>query len=94
MRAPDQKRYSSAWDYPLEKALGRYGYMAKDRKSESRQIWLQTLEKHRRDFHAPDSPDYWSTYLDTMSRDQIIAVQNDKLRALTPFLYENSGFYR
>ena len=68
--------------------------MTKDRKSESRQIWLQTLEKHRRDFHAPDSQNYWSTYLDTMSRDHIIAVQNDKLRALTPFLYENSGFYR
>ena len=68
--------------------------MAKDRKSESRQFWLQTLEKHRRDFHAPDSPNYWSTYLDTMSRDEIIAVQNDKLRALTPFLYENSSFYQ
>lgn len=68
--------------------------MSKDRKIESRRYWLQTLEKHRRDFDAPDSANYWSTYLDTMSRDEIVAVQNDKLRALTPFLYENSGFYR
>ena len=68
--------------------------MTKDRKSETRRVWLETLEKHRHNFDTPDSDRYWSTSLDTASRDEIIAIQNDKLRALTPFLYENSGFYR
>jgi phenylacetate-CoA ligase len=32
--------------------------------------------------------------MDTASRDEIVAIQNDKLAALPPFLYENSAFYR
>ena len=68
--------------------------MGKDRKTETRQIWLETLERHRHNFDAPDSHRYWSTRLDAASRDEILAVQNDKLKALTPFLYENSDFYR
>ncbi len=60
----------------------------------TRQIWLETLERHRRDADAPASEKYWSVSLETCSRDELIAIQNDKLRALTPFLYENSAFYR
>lgn len=66
----------------------------KSRKEQTRRAWLATLEKHRTSFDAPDSEKYWSTTLDTASRDRIVAIQNDKLAALTPFLYENSGFYR
>ena len=68
--------------------------MAEARKDESRRVWLATLEKHRQDWDAPGSDDYWSPELDTASRDELIAIQNDKLAALTPFLYQNSDFYR
>lgn len=67
--------------------------MPADRRDKTRRAWMQTLAKHRRNFEAPDSDRYWSTALDTASRDEIAAIQNDKLAALTPFLYENSGFY-
>ena len=36
----------------------------------------------------------WSPRLDTASRDELISIQNEKLRAAVPFLYENSPFYR
>jgi phenylacetate-CoA ligase len=36
----------------------------------------------------------WSPRLDAASRDELIAIQNEKLRAAIPFLYENSPFYR
>ena len=60
----------------------------------TRQAWLETLERHRRDLDAPASGKYWCEALETCSRDELIAIQNDKLAALTPFLYENSAFYR
>ena len=60
----------------------------------TRQVWLETLERHRRDVGSPASDKYWSEALETCSRDELVAIQNDKLRALTPFLYENSAFYR
>ena len=60
----------------------------------TRQVWLETLERHRRDVESPASDTYWSEALETCSRDELVAIQNDKLRALTPFLYENSAFYR
>ena len=60
----------------------------------TRQVWLETLERHRRDVESPASDKYWCEALETCSRDALIAIQNDKLRALTPFLYENSAFYR
>jgi phenylacetate-CoA ligase len=77
-----------------ESANARGLAMAGDRSEKTRRAWLATLEKHRRDWDAPDSADYWSTARDAASRDEIIAIQNDKLRALAPFLYENSAFYR
>ena len=60
----------------------------------TRRVWLETLERHRRDTDAPAGERYWSEALETCSRDELIAIQNDKLQALTPFLYENSAFYR
>jgi len=68
--------------------------MSKDRAAQTRRVWLETLEKHCHDRERPATPEYWSPRLDTASRDEITAIQNDKLRALTPFLYENSRFYR
>ena len=36
----------------------------------------------------------WSPSLDGASRDELTAIQNEKLAVMTPFLYENSLFYR
>ena len=68
--------------------------MGGDRKEQTRASWLEAIEKHKRDSDAPGSEDYWSPSLDCASRDELISIQNDKLQALTPFLYENSEFYR
>ena len=69
--------------------------MAKgDRSMRTRAVWLETLERHRRDFERPADDAYWSPSLDAASRDELTAIQNDKLAAVTPFLYENSPFYR
>lgn len=65
-----------------------------DRRERTRAEWLATLERHRRDFEGPADDAYWSPSLDAASRDELTAIQNDKLAALTPFLYENSAFYR
>ena len=68
--------------------------MATDRAERTRTTWLSTLDKFKRDSEAPGSEGYWSPSLDCASRDELISIQNAKLAALTPFLYENSGFYR
>lgn len=65
-----------------------------DRKEATRAAWLDVLKQHRHDFDGPGSAAYWSPKLDTASRDEITAIQNDKLSKLTPYLYENSPFYR
>ncbi len=60
----------------------------------TRRAWLETIERHRHDRDAPGSADYWSPHLDTASRDEIRAIQDDKIATVAPFLYENSDFYR
>ena len=65
-----------------------------DRAQATRRKWLATLDKYRRDFEQPGSAEYWSPSLDCASRDELRAIQDEKLAALTPFLYENSLFYR
>jgi phenylacetate-CoA ligase len=64
------------------------------RRQETRARWLGTLSKYRHDFGAPANARHWSPALETCSRDELRSIQDDKLAALTPFLYENSGFYR
>src|SRR6266478_4421419 len=68
--------------------------MSDDRAARARAHWLDTLARYKRDPDGPGSADYWSPSLDCASRDEIRAIQNAKLAALTPFLYENSAFYR
>ena len=64
------------------------------RQQETRARWLGTLSKYRHDFGAPADERHWSPALETCSRDELRSIQDDKLAALTPFLYENSEFYR
>ncbi len=68
--------------------------MTQERKQATRDAWLATLARHRKGYDGPDSEAYWVSAVDAASRDEIIAIQNDKLAALSPFLYENSEFYR
>jgi phenylacetate-CoA ligase len=64
------------------------------RAEKTRNAWLATLDKFRLDSDRAASPDMWSPQLDAASRDELIAIQSEKLRAVAPFLYENSPFYR
>ena len=64
------------------------------RAEETRQAWLETIERHRHDRERAGSERYWSPKLDTASRDELRAIQDDKIAAAAPFLYENSAFYR
>src|SRR5262250_4001963 len=68
--------------------------MTDDRAARTRGHWLETLARYKRDPDRPGSADYWSPSLDCASRDELRAIQDAKLAALTPFLYENSAFYR
>src|SRR5258706_14825345 len=68
--------------------------MSDDRAARARAHRLDTLARHKRDPDRPGSADYWSPSLDCAGRDELRALQDAKLAALTPFLYENSAFYR
>ncbi len=68
--------------------------MASSRADATRAAWLAAIERYKLDPDRPRSAAMWSPRLDVASRDGIIAIQNAKLAALTPFLYENSPFYR
>lgn len=65
-----------------------------DRKAETRTRWLEILARFKRDPEMPAARDHWSPSLDCASRDELTAIQNAKLQAAVPFLYENSDFYR
>src|SRR5262245_27604200 len=67
---------------------------ASNRAAETRRRWLDVMALHTRDPECPASPDHWSPTLDCASRDALRAIQEQKLAAAVPFLYENSGFYR
>jgi phenylacetate-CoA ligase len=68
--------------------------MAASRAEATRARWLDVLAKHQHAGGSPDARGMWCPSLDGASRDEIRAIQNAKLAALTPFLYENSAFYR
>lgn len=63
------------------------------RADETRTAWKALLERYHEDRGTPASAFYWSEK-DTWSRDRIRAVQDEKIAAVAPFLYENSAFYR
>ncbi|HKX11379.1 MAG TPA: AMP-binding protein [Stellaceae bacterium] len=68
--------------------------MAASRADATRARWLEVLATHKREGGPPDARGMWCPSLDAASRNEIRAIQDAKLAALTPFLYENSGFYR
>ena len=64
--------------------------MPGSRADATRTHWLGVLAKYKQEGSGPDARGMWSPSLDAASRDEIRAIQNAKLAALTPFLYENS----
>src|SRR6516165_1576270 len=68
--------------------------MSGSRADATRSAWLGALDKFRFDPERPAGELIWSPRLDSPSRDQLMAIQTEKLRAAVPFLYENSAFYR
>ncbi|MDA1101157.1 MAG: AMP-binding protein [Proteobacteria bacterium] len=65
-----------------------------DRAENTRTEWLTTLAKFKDDPDQAANSAMWSPRLDGASRDELTAIQNEKLAVVTPFLYENSLFYR
>jgi phenylacetate-CoA ligase len=64
-----------------------------NRAEQTRRDWMEVLERYHEDRSEPVSGHFWSEK-DTWSRDRIRAVQDEKVATVTPFLYENSLFYR
>ncbi len=60
----------------------------------TRQAWLGVLDQYCENRDSPGSERYWCPRLDCASRDELRAIQDAKLAAVVPFLYENSDFYR
>jgi phenylacetate-CoA ligase len=61
--------------------------------ADSRDIWLDTLEYFRRDADRPANDKYWSS-LDTVSRDELRAIHDQKLSAVVRYVYDYIPFYR
>jgi len=59
-----------------------------------RAAWLAQAERHQLDLDRPSGPRFWSERLETMSPDELRAVQDTKLRAAVRFAYECVPFYR
>lgn len=64
-----------------------------NRADATRTAWKEVLSRYLEDRTEAQDARYWSP-MDTWSRDRIRAVQNEKIAAVAPFLYENSAFYR
>jgi phenylacetate-CoA ligase len=60
----------------------------------ARERWLAVLAKFCRGRDQPASARFWSPDLETASRARIREIQEEKLAALVPYLYEESPFYR
>ena len=65
------------------------------RQLNSREKWIAVLEKFARTTPTePASKRYWSPELECAPRERITDIQNEKLAAMVPYLYEHSAFYR
>ncbi|HVG50112.1 MAG TPA: hypothetical protein VM867_00605, partial [Xanthobacteraceae bacterium] len=65
-----------------------------NRAEQSRAHWLATLEKFCCDCDVPGSKKFWSPELDTAPQSRLREIQDAKIAAVVPFLYENSPVYR
>ncbi len=60
----------------------------------ARERWLAVLDRYAKGLDAPQTARIWAPALETASRKRIAEIQEEKLRAMLPYLYEESPFYR
>jgi phenylacetate-CoA ligase len=61
---------------------------------DSRERWLALLVQYMGGTEEPASKRYWAPQFETASRARLRDIQTEKLRAMLPYLYEHSPFYR
>ena len=59
-----------------------------------REEWLALLGRYRRSPDRPDDDRFWCRSLDTVSRDELRAIQGEKLAVAVRYAYECIPFYR
>ena len=59
-----------------------------------RDEWLGMIDRHRLAPAGPDDGRYWSARLETASRDELRAIQDEKLAVAVRYAYECIPFYR
>ena len=67
---------------------------SRTRRLDSRERWLALLVQYMGGTEEPASKKYWAPQFETASRERIREIQEEKLRAMLPYLYEHSAFYR
>jgi len=68
--------------------------MTIDKKIKTRRVWLDTLEKWQSPVPATRSGKFFAPGYDDADRDLLREIHDSKIKAVAPFLYENSAFYR
>src|SRR5579871_2261138 len=61
---------------------------------DSRERWLALLVQYMGGTEEPASKKYWAPQFETASRARILDIQEEKLHAMLPYLYDHSSFYR
>ncbi|MGH7905908.1 MAG: phenylacetate--CoA ligase family protein [Candidatus Binataceae bacterium] len=64
------------------------------RRLNSAERWTAVLRKYMRGLNEPGGKRYWAPDFETAPRTKIRDIQNEKLAAMLPYLYEHSPFYR
>ena len=64
------------------------------RRLDSRERWLSLLVQYIGGQEEPASKKYWTPQFECAPRARIRDIQEEKLRAMLPYLYEHSAFYR
>ncbi len=64
------------------------------RKLDSRERWLALLVEYMGGQEKPASKKYWAPQFECASRARIREIQDEKLHAMLPYLYDHSAFYR
>ena len=62
--------------------------------SDIRAEWLATIQQYRFSPDRPDNDQFWCARLDTVSPEELRAIQSDKLRVAVRYAYECIPFYR
>ncbi|HUY18024.1 MAG TPA: AMP-binding protein [Candidatus Binataceae bacterium] len=64
------------------------------RRLSARERWAAVLRKFMRGLQEPQSKRYWAPAFETAPRATLRAIQEEKLVAMIPYLYDQSPFYR